>query len=521
MLPRGGTPPNVIFILIDTLRADRLGAYGHKGRLTPTLDSIAAEGVLLENCEAQAPWTLASVGSLFSACYPSVHKATDYFSAEAERRGERPKVSKFNDEFDTLAEALRALGYQTAGVSANPFVIKEFGYAQGFDYFNNAFGDNGVTGLQVNQRAIEWLDQRQSRQPLFLYLHYMDAHGPYDAPGEFADELLAEFERKPNKRLLTETEYKAINEYLKETIPGSNPEKFRPMRKYWEYWVAAYEAGVREADYHVGRMIAELKKRGLWDNAYVIITADHGEAFCEHGYWEHGPGLYESELHVPMLLRWPGVLPRGERIGDVVELFDIMPTILEQFRRPLGDTVQGQSFLELLQGKKRNRPGTAFAEAVKDERRRQWAFRRDNYKLIRTHVLPDPNDEDGPKDVQKGYELYDCVSDRDEQRNLNDARFRTAELAKLAHELTLLLDQQIVANERQKPGLVVEHVVLSESQEQGLKGHGYIQKGSGESQDESRQPTTSNSTTRPAQSQPVTSQPTTRPAAGAGPSAQP
>lgn len=491
-------PPNIIFILIDTLRADRLGAYGHKGNLTPNLDALAAEGVLFEHCESQAPWTLASVGSIFCSCYPSVHKAMDFTVSESMRRGERPKVTQFSDEFDTLAEALHALGYETAGVSANPFIIKEFGFAQGFDYFDNDFtGGNGVKGSEVNERALRWLDQRKSQQPMFLYLHYMDAHGPYDAPGEFADAALIEVEKKPNKRTLTLKEFSAIFPYLKDSVAGSDPERFRPLQHYWEYWVAAYEAGVREADHHIGAMVAELKKRGLWENSYVILTADHGEALCEHGYWEHGFGLYETELHVPLILRWPGVLPKGQRIGEIVETFDIMPTLFDQLRHPLGAAVQGRSLLGLMQGQKWPGPGSAFAEANKHPRKEQWALRRGNYKVIRTIIQPDPNDEDSPQTVVKGYELYDSTNDPDEQKNLIDEKYRSQDWVNLGHELTLLLDAQISKNAKQKPGLVVKQVDVNAQQQNRLVNSGYTAKET----DESTSAPTTGPVTRPETSQ--------------------
>ncbi|MFQ5807966.1 MAG: sulfatase-like hydrolase/transferase, partial [Phycisphaerae bacterium] len=149
--------PNIIFIVVDTLRADRLGCYGHPGQLSPMMDALARAGVLFERAIATSPWTLPSVASYFSGYYPTVHKVTSYQEALKAARGVGRKVRYFGEEFTTLAEVLQANGYLTAGFSANPFITQKYGFAQGFEHFDASFADNTTPGGVVNAAALRWL----------------------------------------------------------------------------------------------------------------------------------------------------------------------------------------------------------------------------------------------------------------------------------------------------------------------------------------------------------------------------
>ena len=205
LLPEGVEKPDLILIVIDALRADRLGVYGHPGGLSPTIDAIAAEGVTFDYCVSTAPWTAPSMASLFISYYPGVHKTTKYrvVSKDGEKF-RKASQSVLSDEFHTLAEILSLNGYQTAGFCANTMLRKRQGFAQGFEYFNTRFAANTVRGEVVNRAAFQWLEkERDPNRPLFLYLHYMDVHGPYNAAPRFMEPLVEPLEAKPNKQALT------------------------------------------------------------------------------------------------------------------------------------------------------------------------------------------------------------------------------------------------------------------------------------------------------------------------------
>lgn len=385
VLAAGARKPNVVLVVIDTLRADRLGIHGYARRLTPNLDSLAAGGVAFERCIANAPWTLPSVASLFSSAYPPAHKAVYYLQMEAMDKDVAAKVSVFDESFVTIAETLKSAGYATAAVSANKFVRPEYGFGQGFDAFVHEFGgENHVNGASVNVPALEWLKTRPADKPFFLYVHYMDVHGPYDAEPRFMEPLLAQVEANPNKQPMPAIALQRMNAYLnKPPKHDSDASRHERLKQYHEYWVARYDAGVAQADHYVGELLAGLRAAGLWDDTYMIVTADHGEELFEHKFWDHGNSLYQTELRVPLILRWANVLPAGGRISINAELIDVLPTLSEQLGLPAPSGVQGQSLVDAIAGLPRTAPNEAFATGVKNAAPlSQWALLQDDWKLL-------------------------------------------------------------------------------------------------------------------------------------------
>lgn len=282
------------------------------------------------------------MASLFCACNPGVHQVLDYDLALQATKGTVAKVPVFDGTFETLAESLHDAGYETAAFVANPFVLKEFGFDQGFDHFDATFAGNSTPGTVVNVAAKTWLAQRQSKRPVFLYLHYMDVHGPYEAPPDVLDPLLDRVERLPNKHPLSPEEIQRLG-YLR-ALPRlvSDQARHERLAAYREYWEARYDAGVQLADRAVAGLREQLTAAGVWQHAYVIVTADHGESLCEHGTWDHGRTVYHPELRVPLILRWPDDLPAG-RVTESVRLIDVMPTIIDQLGLPAAWQAQGRS----------------------------------------------------------------------------------------------------------------------------------------------------------------------------------
>ncbi len=451
--------PNIIFVLIDTLRADYLGVYGNPRRSTPNIDAIAADGTVFDRAIAPAPWTQPSMASLFASVHPGVHRVLDYRQAFAGAEQDAAKVSVFDDRFETLAESLQAGGYATAAFVANPFVVADYGFDQGFDHFDSSFAKNTTPGRQVNQAAFAWLAMRDANQPFLLYLHYMDAHGPYNTGGDVLEPLLEEVERLPTKHRLTEEEVQRLNYLRKPPASRFDPARFQRLGWYREYWAARYEAGVRMADRFIGELRDGLVKMGLWEGSYVILTSDHGESLCGHGFWDHGLSTYHPELHVPLILRWPGQLPAGRRVRETVRLFDLMPTLLDQLRLPPPSIVQGRSLVPYLADPPLAEPRIAFAEGVKFGPEQKAVY----VGLWKLMVLFPP---DGSEPQAA---LYNHATDPGELTNLGRAEPGRVQA------MFQLMRNQMDANARLAAGHNVQQMPLTPTQIERLRSLGYVE----------------------------------------------
>ena len=448
--------PNIIFILVDTLRADRLGCYGHPGGLTPFMDELAAEGVLFEHVIAPSSWTLPSVASLFTAFYPSVHGVT---ATEEQivrmNRGNFPAVVLLDERFVTLAERLEDAGYQAAAFVSNPLVQANFGFGQGFDHYDASFGKLTARGDSVSAAALRWLKERKSSKPFFLYLHYMDVHKPYYARAEYLKPLLEKVERRPDKRRLTALETRRHGSYLRSR--GSvTKDLHQRLSRYADYWQARYEGGVQEVDAQLRALRDSLVQLGVWNDAYVLLTSDHGEALGEHAYWEHGWSMTHAELHVPLILRWPGHSPPGRRVFDVVRLIDVVPTIVAQLQLRALDGIQGTSLVELLRVSETASPRLAYAERVyRAKSPKQRALYAGDWKLLVNLSA-------------SKFELYRYREDPRESQNLAD-RFpqKLRELRERYEELTR-------ANQHLSSGLPRRSTPLSQETLRRLRSLGYI-----------------------------------------------
>ena len=462
-LPPGPTP-NIVFVLIDTLRADMLGTYGNPRLSTPALDAIAAEGVTFERAISAAPWTQPAIASLFCSRYPGAHGVRDYAKAfKSVYDKNLPAVAVFDDSFPTLAESLQDRGYATAGFGANPFITEAFGFAQGFDHFDTSFAKNTTPGGVVNDAALEWLKRRDPERPFFLFLHYMDPHGPYDTAPEFLDPLLAEVEALPDKRQLSREELEALDYLRKMPAPlrsrprsDSEWQRHAKLFAFQEYWAARYEAGVRQGDYYIADLRDRLAAMSLWEDTYVIIVADHGEALCEHGFWGHGHSTHHVELHVPLLLRWPGVIPAGKRVRRTVRLIDVMPTVLDQLSLPLPRGIQGTTLSPHIAGRPPSDPTVAFAEAVKLGPEQRVVYVGD-WKLILT--------------VPTGrLQLFNVTEDPLEQTDL--ASLQPERVAQFMQ----IIDRQVEINQQLLEGVDVETIPLTPEQIKRLESLGYIRR---------------------------------------------
>jgi len=446
--------PTVIFIMVDTLRADRLACYGYRRANAPTIDALAREGVLFERTIAASPWTQPSIASLFSSWYPTAHGVLGYREAYEATVDETKHVTVFAESFRTLAESMQEAGYATAAFVANPFLVESFGFAQGFDHFDDSFANNLTTGDVVNAAAVKWLADRDTQKPLFLYLHYMDAHGPYSAPPRFLDPLIDDLERTGVRELLSPEAVRRLDYLYQPPTGPTDLERHNRLNHYREYWSARYEAGIRQVDFYLSELEAKLTEMGLWQNAYIILTADHGEALDEHGYWDHGFSAHHTDLHVPLILRWSGKLPRGTRIADLTRLIDLLPTLREQFDLQPLVTIQGVSLVPILAGDDRSDAITAYAEGVKIGPE-QRAIYVGAWKLLLTVDTDEVN-------------LYHIVRDPLEQEDL------AAKHPKLAAELRALLMEQHERNKKLAEGVETQQAPLTDEQIERLRTLGYL-----------------------------------------------
>ena len=314
-------------MLADTLRADYLGCHGFQGDISPNVDRLAAEGLLFERCFSQAPWTKPSVASLFTSLHPEIHGVTTHHGWFGEDRSvarqdvgpSSGRTDVLPDEALTLAEVLRTQGYETAAFVANPWIQRDQGFAQGFETYEEV---ETKRGRPLVDRALAWLQARADERPFFLYLHFMDVHGPYDAPDkDYA--ALKDSSSLGDTRTLDERELRRLPEHLR-GVPWTGGPEGRDLRA----WRGRYAAGVRALDRHVGAFVDELRTANRLDSTLLVFTSDHGEELLEHGGWDHGESLHEDQTHVPLIVRLPGAARAGERLSSVTSLIDVPPTIL-------------------------------------------------------------------------------------------------------------------------------------------------------------------------------------------------
>jgi len=513
----GGKKPNVLFILVDTLRADRLGVYGHARGLSPTVDALAREGVTFERCQAASSWTLPSMSSLFTSVYPAVHKVFDYYAAEDARSGrDTSKISVLSNDYETLAEMFQTAGYSTAGFTLNPFMQGAWGFSQGFETYYAPDKEADGKGSEINQKALEFLEARTDKtRPFFLYLHYMDVHGPYDAPADLMDPLMQQVEQDTSKVPMSRLEAGALPRtiYLRLKAPlGSDPSRYNRLAGYREYWLAGYDAGIAEFDRYFAQLKARLQQMNLWDDLLIVFTSDHGEAFGtlrkssdsrDFAFWEHGGAQHQEQTHVPLIIRLPGVFPADRRVPGLARLIDIKPTLAALLGISNFDPGQGRSMLPMVVGKSSG-AALSLSEATKPREYQQEAAIQGNWKIIRTRM--------GARVLGNGvrqppgilYELYDLGKDPDERTNLwnnNPAE---------AKRLLELLDRQFEANTKVKAGIRATTIGVSGEISGALQDLGYAHESKGSSDDHPE----SQPASRPTDSAPAAdSAPASRPAA--------
>ncbi|MCP4658710.1 MAG: sulfatase [bacterium] len=410
-------PANVLIYLVDALRADRLGCYGHTvPALSPRIDALAAEGILFEHAMAQASWTKPSVASVLTGLRPVFHGVND------------PRVG-LAEATTTLAELLQTRGYRTAAFVTNWHITAASGFDQGFEHFD--FSPD--LSDEVTRKVLAWFDENERPNPFFLYVHTVDPHAAYDPTEEFRQRFAAEV---GDPEVGTFDHIRALGK--KEILV--TPELVADLLRL-------YDAEVAQNDHFFGLLLDGLRERGLYENTLIVFLSDHGDAFHEHGIFGHGWDLYNEVLEVPLVLR----PPRGRdavRISETVQHIDVFPTILDFLGMPIPSRTQGRSLLDAAATSGTD-PPPAFSY-MNCQGREGISVVYGDWKFI----------ELGP-----GWELYERRQDRFEKDNLT-ARYPilAGYLASLARDEMLHLGE----------GLSAEPVELDEVTRRGLEALGYL-----------------------------------------------
>jgi arylsulfatase A-like enzyme len=324
---------NVLLISIDTLRADHLGVYGYGKPTSPNLDELAKSSLVFTRAYATAPWTLPSHASMFTGLLPHEHGA-----------GHGSPYEPLSDEHPTLAAMLRSAGYRTVGFSAGGFAGQGFGLASGFERWVER---SRVDFASVVPEILHEISSSLRGRPFFLFVHTFDVHGPYQgwedqqrvAPAEWRSDDAATVPELPPEewqgiRSIDQHEYLAL-------------ERFAGLADV----VDAYDAGIRQVDAQVGRILEHLRTTGLLDDTLVLVTSDHGESLYEDRFYiGHSYTVAEREIRVPLIVRLPGGAQRG-RTDELVSLVDLVPLVLDALDMEPRTPMSGTSPLARLAGR--------------------------------------------------------------------------------------------------------------------------------------------------------------------------
>lgn len=417
--------PNVILITLDTVRADHVSVYGYARDTTPNLRRLAEESTVYLNAIAAGDMTLSSHASLFTGLYVSWHDA--HFDPAY------PAGRPLAPGHRTLAELLGDKGFDTIGAISNyPFLGQGFGLDRGFQYYDQRvpvpflgsvmqffirqrvrnllirWSDPASFALEfrraedVNASALSAIDQRTAGRPLFGFLNYMDAHWPYLPPIRF--------------RTLYPGYRRQVAMAYWPRIAAQVMSLIRPLRESErQHCLSQYDAGIAYEDWAIGELVRELKTRGLYDNTLLIIAADHGEAFGEKALLGHGVSVYQNQVHVPLIIKYPHQTAK-DVVRENVSLVDIVPTVFDVLRLEAPKGIQGISLLKL--------PGDRPREIISESFiRRSMLIRNPRLRPMEKALFLGPLkliESSGGK-----LELYDLSADPNEERNLPDGAERT------------------------------------------------------------------------------------------------
>ncbi len=420
--------------------------------------------MVYDNAIAPSPWTKPSVASLFTSLDPITHRVVTHETHFWKEVPTSRKTDVLPTGARTLAEALQELGYETAAWVTNPWINEsQWGFDQGFDYF---YDHHWKSARRIIPEIQQWLEQRaegrEADRPLFLYLHFMDVHGPYNSTPKLIENL-SQSPSLGEDRLLTAHEHRAIG-YLGDRTPWRDLEQGKQLRS----WRAAYASGVRLFDDQLSLFLNWLRNSGQLKKSVLVFTSDHGEDLLEHDRWNHGyaPSLFQHSIKIPLMIRLPGAQGAGRRDDRMTSLFDVMPTLLRLVgRQKLPEDLEGKALLDSKGQGSANPPAWSFSGAVADNPRMVSMQDRD-YKLI----------WEFPRGSMRLYALRD---DPDEKVNLASSepgqqRSTNSVMEEVKREMAQTLAARI-RGLRARPSLLKTQVSMDSDTVEKLKSLGYLQ----------------------------------------------
>lgn len=315
---RDTTPPNVVLIVVDALRPDFLGCYGYDRPTSPNIDALARRGIVFETAIAHAPWTKTSFATFLTSLYPFQHGVMDWESV-------------MPDTVPTLPEAVAQGGYSTLAVINMLGITGEFKVTRGFDKVSEA-AKRDRDAFGTTQDAIDLI--KTSRRPFFILIHYFDTHWPYRPGPEYLDKVRREGEPDP---------------YTSRSL-GTSRATGVPSDGVVDGEKLLYSACIRFVDDAVGRLLDFLDEAGLRKKSVILVTADHGEAFWEHGEGAHGGNLYDEAIRVPLVISYPAKYRHPQRVSALVRHVDLAPTIVDFAGAADKGHREGTSLRRLIEG---------------------------------------------------------------------------------------------------------------------------------------------------------------------------
>lgn len=424
-----GTPPadapDVLFIVMDTVRAKSVSAYGYERATTPNFDAFAKEGALYTDANSAATWSLPAHASLFTGHYPSTHEAHD-------------ETRFLDDRLPTLASTLSEAGWETLAFTANPYIADTYGLTRGFDWTDKAWmtGEGGRQfsfiyrlidklgfaaedkgGHQVVANIRQWLRARKKdAPPAFVFVNFLEAHFPFDQLPERHLRAWA----KDDRRALSAASQTAFGvQFGRQLTPAEEGQIRQPL-------IDMYDGGVRYTDELVGEVIELWRERGTLDDTVVVVLADHGEMMGEHGAFGHVTSLYQPDLHVPLAFRYPKRIPAGTVVSEPVSTVGVFASLMDLLgtapKAPLdaGSLVPGSGtrtaqIAERYEGAmlaSRFAPGTANGKGpLLQPWGRYRTYREGSWKLGQHSKCDTP-------EAPVSTFLFDLASDPDEQHDL-------------------------------------------------------------------------------------------------------
>ncbi len=427
--------PPIVLIVIDTLRADHVGSYGYERPTTPALDAFAKQGVRFTHTYAPASWTVPSMNSMFTGVYPPRHGVV-FAEIENVTVSSQQTMSK---KFTTLAESLQAAGYATFGISANYHMHEQYGMDQGFDHYKTFwFADREAVDKQLEIFLPQIQRLHKQGKPYFLFVHYFDPHHPYKINKGFTERMAPELDLE----LVEKYSSTKFVDWAQTGVFFKEPDKMQML-------VDLYDGEVAACDDSLAKLLKSLPG---YEQAAVVVTSDHGEAFGEHHNMIHGRDLYAETVDVPLAIKLPGGKQAGLTVDTPVSLIDLYPTLatLAGAQRP--KYLDGLDLAPLWSGKAlAERMLYSFTERV---RTNSWAaLIGPQFKLM--HSI-----------AENKYFLFDRLTDATETENVYEQH------GDLALEYRRLLAEKRGQEPLYKPGVTGEP--MSDQLRSTLRDLGYL-----------------------------------------------